>query len=418
MSTPKYHGIEANFLSLKNMQKLPTESEERKRKIIRRCNWYMFSSTLIRGPELHDNFDFFTLCRNVEANCPPEQEKPNQKLAEEPPTEAFLAKYHKPYFQGTIAWHARQDTISVEQIHKLLADAWERWQHVSIKAKQLEEAIDEIPRPELITKVVCLGLGRIIARRPHHSEPQPAEEDFDNMVYPRNIAQHIAAIAIVKQLEKKTGKPRRLYTADPEYGIQHKVALETFPYGKFTVLDPSYGNHEQFAIIDDSTLVFNMASLPQCPTMRIIQEYARPVAIITREIPREGKFQDRLWFEVTEENGNKVQIPGCADLPMPDGCSEIGGLCPKRVRDMILYEYNIEESFPAEGDKSQYLWGECDLVDYKSRDVFNTNVGGYWWSHTRLYARKSGLEYLKGMYSGYVERVKDVLEHAQLSKIT
>lgn len=76
-----------------------------------------------------------------------------------------------------------------------------------------------------------------------------------------------------------------------------------------------------------------------------------------------------------------------SDLPLPDGCRIFGGLCPKRVRDMIADEYNLENKFPAE-DGGIKDWKDSDLIDYKDRDSSNTRAGGYWYSHTRLYVRK------------------------------
>lgn len=203
-----------------------------------------------------------------------------------------------------------QDSVPVDVIQDTLMEAWDKWHRVSTKSKKLEEAIDNIASPERIKKVVCLGLGQIL--QPHINPDVAKPGGPDNCICPRNIAQHLAALAIVKQLEKKTGQRVLLYAADPEYTPRHKVALETLIIGQFRILDCSYGRHEQFTVIDDSTLLFDMAGPPQCPTMRIVQEFARPVAIITKEIPRTGSFEDRLWFEVTEMDGNKVQIPGCS----------------------------------------------------------------------------------------------------------
>ncbi|KAI0096052.1 hypothetical protein F4776DRAFT_561431 [Hypoxylon sp. NC0597] len=398
MSAYEYRGLEANFLELKRMRKLSVDSDERRRKIIGRCNWYMFGSPEIRGDGFHDNYNYVLLCHTAAANCPPEQEKPNQRIADEPPSEEFLAKYHTNYRGGTPAWVASQDLVPVSAIQTILSAAWEKWQTVSTKAKQVEEAIDNIPKPERIKKVVCLGLGPVLTPSLRDQGKSFTRENVGNRIMPRNIAQHIAAIAIVKQLEQKTGQEIRLYTADPAYTAKHKTALETFSVRPFTVLDPGYGKHEQFTVIDDSTLVFSMTGAPQCPAKRIIEEYARPVAFITAEVPRTGKFQDRLWFEVTEEGGHKVQIPGCADLPLPDGCMSIGGLYPKRVRDMFVHEYSIEEKFPAEKKRLQYRWEACDLVDYESEDTLNDSIGGYWYSNTRLYVRKHGLARLMGAF--------------------
>ncbi|KAI1778588.1 hypothetical protein F4818DRAFT_438747 [Hypoxylon cercidicola] len=343
---PEYHGLEGNFLDLARMRKLPVTNEERQFRIIRRCNWYMFCSSQCRG---------------------------------------FLAKYHSTYPEGSRSELMNRDTVSIADIQNTLVESWDKWCNISTKAKRLEMAIDNIPNPERIKKVLCLGLGTILSPLPGLEAP---ESGPGNMISPRNIAQHLAAIATAKQLERKTGQQILLYTADPYYGPRHKLALETLLIGPFIVLDPSYGKHEAFTMIDDSTLLFDMAGPPQCPTMRIIQEYARPVAIITREIPLEGKFQDRLWFDVTEEDGTKVQVPGCADLPFPDGCSTFGGLCPKRVRDMIADDYRLEDKFPVEEKQGILSWTESDLINYEDRGWSNTSAGGYWSPHTRFYVRE------------------------------
>ncbi|KAI1418360.1 hypothetical protein F5Y13DRAFT_176464 [Hypoxylon sp. FL1857] len=396
MSTYEHHGLEANFLDLKRMRKLPVNSEERRRKIIGRCNWYMFGSPEIRGEEFHYNYDYVRLCHTAAPNCPPEQEKPNQKIADKPPSNEFLAKYHESYREGTPPWVSSQDFVPASTIHAILTEAWGRWQDVSIRAKQLEVAIGNIPRPERIKKIVCLGLGPVLTPTLRDPSRPFSMENVGNKIMPRNVAQHLAAIAIAQQLENKTRRQIPIFTADPGYTPQHKLALETFSVRSFVVLDPSYGKHEQFTVIDDSTLVICMVFAPQCPAKRIIEEYARPVAFITSEVPREGKFQDRLWFEVTEQDGNKVQIPGCADLPFPDGCLQLGGLYPRRVRDMFVNEYNLENRFPAEDRRMERGLETSDLVDYRSEHFVDAAVGAYWFSNTRLYVRKHGLARLLG----------------------
>ncbi|KAI2776315.1 hypothetical protein F4815DRAFT_484713 [Daldinia loculata] len=318
MGAHDYSGLEADFLKLKEIQGLQLGTKERNKKIVERCNWYMFCASDIRGKDYEDPHEFILHCyQNVQANCPPKQMKPNTKINESL-AKAFISKYHKPYEEGTRKYTESRDDVKVEDIQKTLTDAWERWKcDKNTRAHEFKQAIDSIPNPEKIKRVVCLGLGRILMPNFGSNQQSPEKDSGNtqrprNIIMPRNIAQHIAAVSLVKQLEKKTNKEIPLYTADPEYGDEHKKALETLPFGKFLVLDPGYGVHQQFTYIDDNTLVFDMAGPPQCPTMRIIQEFARPVAIITGEIPRRGKFEDRLWFEVKAENGKEVQIPGCA----------------------------------------------------------------------------------------------------------
>ncbi|KAI1808866.1 hypothetical protein F4811DRAFT_499256 [Daldinia bambusicola] len=384
--------LEAGFLKQREIRKLETGSKERNGKIIGRCNWYMFCAPDIRGTKYKDSQDFFLYChKRVQPECPPKQMKPTKISGSF--AEKFIAKYHKPYKQGTLQSFESCDTISAEEIQQTLAKAWERWQRQdNSRARQFEQAIDSIPKPERIDKVVCLGLGRILTpnfRRANQECDDDNQKRPRNILMPRNISQHVAAISIVKQLKKRTGKEIPLYTADPDYGLEHTKALKTLPFGKFIVLDPSYGTHQQFTHIDDNTLVFDMAGPPECPTMRIIQEYARPVAIITMEVPRTGTFEDRLWFEVAdEENGNEIQIPGCAQLPLPEGCFKFGGWCPRRVRDMIVYEYKQEDKFPAEKEELARKWGACDLVDYENRGPLDAQIGAYWHTDTRLRERE------------------------------
>ncbi|KAI0383286.1 hypothetical protein F5Y04DRAFT_278995 [Hypomontagnella monticulosa] len=387
MTVYEHHGLEADFLKLRKMKRLNVNSEERKRKIIGRCNWYMFCSSRIRGVDFQNSEAFYVMCHRNKEKYPSEQNRPNKRLANVPPHE-FLAKYHKAYRPGTKPWMHLQDLVPAETIQQTLSEAWEKWQNVSTKAKQFEAAINSIPHPERIKKVVCLGLGCIHTptNLPGEKDPAPGP---GNRIYARNISQHLAAIAMVKIFERKTGREVPLYTADPDYGPEHKKALETLPFGKFIVLDSSYSKHEQFTMIDDKTFVFNMTGPPQCPAMRIIQEFARPVAFITKEVSLTGPFQDRLWFEVTEEDGNKVEVPGCAHLPGAEAYLE----SPKRVRDMIVRDYKLQKNFPAEENIGiQTEWGASDLIDYTGRAKYTATIGAYWFWDTRLYVRQDGIE--------------------------
>ncbi|KAI1452561.1 hypothetical protein F4805DRAFT_472308 [Annulohypoxylon moriforme] len=382
METHGNYSLKGNPLKLDEMQGLPVINDERKRKIVGRCNWYMFTNSETRGHIGH-TIDFFKLRQTAARNYPPEQEMPNEELARNPPTVALYDKYFTPFPRSSEFWFTKQDLVSANAIRAVLERAWKRWQTISTRATQVQEAIKCIPKPELINKVVCVGLGPILTAL--RDNPGGGIEDH---LAPRNVAQHCLAIAIVKQLEEKTGSRIRLYTADPGYTRQHKIALEGNTIIPFTVLDPHYGWHEQFTVIDDNTMLINFAGPPDCPTMRIIEEYARPAVIITREVPRIGPYQNRQWFEVTEKNGNKLKMPGCADLPLPDGIN-IGTLCPKRVRDMMVNEYKIESKFPAEDPNLEWSWGKNELVEYGSRDNFSASGGYYWYSDVRMYVRNS-----------------------------
>ncbi|KAI8959642.1 hypothetical protein F5Y11DRAFT_359068 [Daldinia sp. FL1419] len=388
MGAYEFRGLEAHFLKLKTTRGLRWDSQKRRDMIIGRCNWYMFCAPRIRSKDYQDDHDFFLHCNSkVEAECPPEQLRPTE--IDQRSAEDFLTKRCKPYNDDDMFGFVLRDTIAASEIQQTLIEAWKKWQDKdNERARQFEEAIDSIPKPNRIKKVVCLGLGRILQPNYHFSVQQASDQDDkqrpNNVIMARNIAQSIAAMSIVRQLKKRTGKDIPLYTADPDYGDEHKKALKKLPFGEFIVLDPSYDRHEQFTYIDDNTLVFDMAGPPACPTMRIIEEFARPVAIITAEIPCTGPFQDRLWFETTEECGTKIKIPGCSYLPLPEGCYKFGGLCPRRVRDMIVYEYKQEKKFPMEKNDTARKWGACNLVDYTYRKPNDAQIGAYWHTDTRL----------------------------------
>ncbi|KAI0896460.1 hypothetical protein F4806DRAFT_508372 [Annulohypoxylon nitens] len=381
MAPQDIYGLEGKSLKVTGLQGLLNTKQERTRKIVRRCNWYMFNNPEITG-RIASGDEFAKLCQTATPNYPPEQEEPNEYLANNPPPESFRIKYFQLYPVGSPHWVMRQDEVSCNVIQAVLEKAWEKWKSISTRAKQVSVALDSIPKPERINKVVCIGLGPILTALSSSS----GEIDRD-MLYPRSVAQHCLAIAAVKELGKKAGQKINLYTADLGYTPQHNYGIEGSKIVEFKVLNPCYGTHEQFTFIDDNTMLINFAGPPDCPTLSIIEEYARPVVIITEEVPPMGPYQDRQWFEVTEENGNKVQVPGCANLPLPDGVNT-GILCPKRVRDMMFDEYQVELKFPAEDKNLELSWGKNDLVEYGNRNNDSADIGYYWFSNTRMYIRK------------------------------
>lgn len=181
--------------------------------------------------------------------------------------------------------------------------------------------------------VVCVGLGLIA--------PGVIDLDTDKYILmkrpPTCIAQHVAALAIVKQLQKITSQKVELYTADPNYGPYHKKALETLDQVEsigisFKVCDPAYGKQEHFTKIDESSLVFSVGAF--CPIMRIVSEYTRPVAMIwecieEHEDPKPANLMEPapevVWYEVNpwEVEGGEdypkeaVQVPGTARYGLP-----------------------------------------------------------------------------------------------------
>lgn len=217
-------------------------------------------------------------------------------------------------------------------IQAILSDAFSNWGKCH-KAAGLKAAIDKIPHPERIKRVVCVGLGLIVTGA--------IDLDTDKYVLMRRpptcIAQHVAALAIVKQLQEITSQKIELYTADPNYGPYHKKALKTLDQVEsiaisFKVCDPAYGKQEHFAKIDESSLLFSVGAF--CPIMRIVSEYTRPVAMIwecieEHEDPKPANltepYPEVVWYEAKpwEVEGGEdypqevVQVPGIARYGLP-----------------------------------------------------------------------------------------------------
>ncbi|KAI0004721.1 hypothetical protein F4779DRAFT_633944 [Xylariaceae sp. FL0662B] len=291
----EYAGVEWDFLDLEQMRKLPADSEERQRRIIGRCNYYMYSYISLRGAE-YDN-----------------------------PAKCFIAKYKTN--QGSNAGRQTQ-VVEPNLIRNLVSNALESWNSQgNQKARELNAAVDQIPHPERIKKVVCIGLGKMVF------ESLPIEAaDTLNQIATGPILQHVAAIAIVQRLQARTGQKVELFTADPDYGSAHTEALQTLSGIQFTVLDAGYGKHQHFAMIDDATFVINIAGA-QCPLEILLTEYARPVAMIVSYWPK-ALERDILWYELEDEDTReKVAIPGTPWVPTS----------PRRVKYMFEREYTRVE---------------------------------------------------------------------------
>ncbi|CAJ2500010.1 Uu.00g028630.m01.CDS01 [Anthostomella pinea] len=259
---------------------------------------------------------------------------------------------------------------------------------------KVREAIKAIPKPERIRKVVCIGLGSFALpstgtlgpspenRRDERPIPGPKDAPALN---PGGLIQHVLAISTVKQLYELTGKTPQLYAADPGYTQPHKEALENLSNVKFKILDPSYGFHEQFVEIDDSTMVISI--LPQSPVELLVSEYARPVAMIrtngwTRGPPfseKKDPDEDMYWYEaeVGEPDGQTMKTPGCRWLDMP-----------RRVHAMISTDYKLCEKFPVEAPANDNGDGYDLLSNIEHGHYRDVRADGYWKSYTHMYVRK------------------------------
>ncbi|KAI1076183.1 hypothetical protein F5B20DRAFT_594252 [Whalleya microplaca] len=243
-------GVEWNFLDLERMRKLPVDSEERQRLIIRRSNYYMFSSSSLRGAGYQNPKEWDRRILSFkEADVLPEYLEPNQKL--ESPPEKIIEKYRDPKADKP------EYAIDLPLIKNLVERALKYWDSQgNEKAEELKAALGRIPNPERIKKV-----------------------DVE------------------------------LFAADPQYGNSHKVALQELDTVSFTILDEGYRKHQQFAIIDDNTFVISDTG-PQCPVDKLLVEYARPVAMITPFVSG-APNKDVLWYEIEDEDTHeKVSIPG------------------------------------------------------------------------------------------------------------
>lgn len=206
-------------------------------------------------------------------------------------------------------------------IQNILKEGFGNWDK-SYMAPGVKEAIGKIPDPGRIKRVVCVGLGLIECARFEAS----LNETHPSRAYGASLAQHVAALAIVKQLQDMTKKKVQLYTADPAYGPSHKEALETLDKVesigiKFNVCDVSYGRHEQYLKINDDTLLFTVAAY--CGVLRAVSEYTRPAVMICEGLCRdtnqdpERPSPDYLWYEVKPreikgmgDERTSVKIPG------------------------------------------------------------------------------------------------------------
>ena len=215
-----------------------------------------------------------------------------------------------------------KEVSPVTVIQNIIIEAFAKWDK-SYMASGLENAIKNIPEPRRIKKVVCLGFGLIDAIDYH--PPSGRLNQRDQRAGP--LAQHTAALAMVRQLQNMTNQRVELYTADPAYGPFHKEALGTLDKVesigiKFKFCDTSHGKHEQFTKTDENTLLF--AERPFCYDRRTVSEYTRPAVMICLALPWDlNPPKDPepkpacIWYEVNpskvermKDARTSVKVPG------------------------------------------------------------------------------------------------------------
>ncbi|KAK9774081.1 putative SRR1-like domain-containing protein [Seiridium cardinale] len=308
------------------------------------------------------------------------------------------------------------DDSPVELMHGTLEKALETFKTTSCQGKKVLDAISKIPQPERIKKIVCIGLG--ILRNPlvHRStlnsvfldegERRNGKKKMDLFYknYDRTrtelatdrstapmvrfngqpVAQHTAARAIAEKIQQMTGQDIELYAADPTYGARTKQVLETLPGARFKLLDPRYGYQEQFAEIDDTTLVINFNATSN--VWDIVFHYCRPAALICESAYRDRPSHDDddppphrniYWYEV-DNRWFPGQFPKTIAIP---GSNNTGTSYSARCNDIVETEYELTDEFTIPDS-------ECpqrhDLIDNASSE----SRGLYWHDSIRLYTRK------------------------------
>ncbi|KAI1496162.1 hypothetical protein F5X99DRAFT_414407 [Biscogniauxia marginata] len=372
-------------LNLEEMRKQPLEDtndreeyfSSRQRMITERCNYWYLRNTDIRG-----------------RTAPYGSREPtefHESNSQPYPLELLLPKDWCQDFNGGLLPLPSDDQeqklpIPANKTREVLEVAMDHWRKGGERAVMLREAIDSIEKPERVTKIVCLGLGAIF-----HVKNQELYVHCDS------LAQHTAARAIAEQLRHKTGKMVELYASDLAYNTDnYKEALSTLPGVSFTILDPSFGKHEQFNMIDDSMILFGTGF--QCPTLLIVNEIARPLAMITESVRVNMSHQWDLtvpdgeldWSKITEVNDPEDELEDELEtLEIPGCCTQTH---PKRDLDMLEneYDYDLCEKFPLETAVPTRPFDLLPLDDWKlfSGGLLSGNAI-YWNWLVRMYIRKA-----------------------------
>ncbi|KAH9899025.1 hypothetical protein F4778DRAFT_782621 [Xylariomycetidae sp. FL2044] len=359
-----------------------------KRHVIQLCNWFLFDNRMIRGLEYRNGDDWNEL-KKTSQDTKEEHREVNYNLIENPPHDMFYS-YHQALapksVDDIIYGEDREDPGFLQDV---LTEAWRNWRKpMNMRRRSFERAIWNIPLPERIKKIVCLGMGRLTFPLLVESPRQREHYDWQTGLFHRAIAQHTLAVAAATLIRQSTGNDVSIYAADPAYGKPHKEALQDFPQANFIILDPTYDVHEGFTEIDDSTLLIAIQSY--CPVLRIVQEYARPVVMITHEVSEYDRPEDDvLWYEAKDlkAKGDEYGRKPIVALPGPTS-----HWFTWSVYDMIA-EYELENMFPVEKEENVGK-GEFDLVfpvdppEGAWVDIEHRPDQTYWDPDVRMYVRR------------------------------
>ncbi|CAJ2500013.1 Uu.00g028660.m01.CDS01 [Anthostomella pinea] len=253
----RYSHIENNFLDLEKMRKLRKDDlAERERLIKAICNYWLFDNPSIRyGPMWYSTWLETTGTFDDDKDIKPEYLKVNTGLALNPPhkyvlrqmlpiwrvtktSQIFEDHFHR-WPQNSKGWHLHQDSFMHPKfMYDIFEMALKHGHQGTSRSKALDRAIESIPNPERIKKVVCIGLGKVFK-----STYLAKCHELQVNIHPSHLAQHTAARAIVEILRSKTHQDVQLHAADPAYGRRHEEVLTNLPGVKFNVLNPIYGHH-------------------------------------------------------------------------------------------------------------------------------------------------------------------------------
>ncbi|KAI1275763.1 hypothetical protein F5Y07DRAFT_400073 [Xylaria sp. FL0933] len=201
--------------------------------------------------------------------------------------------------------------MDVDDLKDILLKARSEWTRNG-RDKRFATIVDSIPNRIQINKVICIGLSKIAIRY---------GGDKENMiVFSSTLAQYLAAMSIASYLRASVPHEIELFAADWCYNKAHKEAL---PSLGFTILNPEHGKQQQFAKIDNNTMLISFG-IPDCESiLPIISEYARPVAMIYDAYDyqiNENHVRPQpspVWSRV-EYDDEWVIIPG-PPLPIKEG---------------------------------------------------------------------------------------------------
>ncbi|KAI1496151.1 hypothetical protein F5X99DRAFT_85001 [Biscogniauxia marginata] len=374
-------GSEPDFLDFERMRRpLPSDSleaeaeiRERKRKIIDRCNYWLFFKDGIRGPNFANRFGYMDVARQSRKRrhshlgepIPKNYLEVNLELKALP--NQWYVDLHGPETENDRPdFNYSIDEASTDEIKRIITYAQQKWDSSDhVKIQKLKDAIDDIPQPQRIRKMVCFDLGKILCRFSSEDGKWHLCNPGDHMI----VSRYVVALSIAKRLRERTGRSIELYATDPYYDESHKKALLDLG---FTILDPAYQVHEPFTFIDDYTLAF--LSKYTKNELNVISEYARPVSIIcsapAQHIPsqweqltgpngneRDWELRNILWYE---EDRKLDEAPGDSEWAR-SGVSVPGSpspYLPDRVYHVLNDKYTRSSKFPAEDQAAFERWSD------------------------------------------------------------